>query len=70
MASAAAPSAPSASRARRGCAAAFAPIEAGYYLSDEPATATRFGIRIESDLVATEAETKYGWGSRLPASST
>ena len=44
----------------------LAPIEAGYYLSDEPGFYRdgAFGIRIESDLVATEAETKYGWGSR------
>ena len=42
------------------------PIEAGFYLSDEPGFYREgaFGIRIESDLVVQPAETRYAWGSR------
>ena len=50
----------------------LAPIEAGYYLRTEPGFYRdgAFGIRIESDLVATEAETKQGSRPGTSASST
>ena len=45
----------------------LAPIEEGYSLSDEPGfydPGLGFGIRIEADLVAEAAETRYAWGAR------
>lgn len=45
----------------------LAPIEEGYSLSDEPGfydPSLGFGIRIEADLVAESAKTKYDWGTR------
>ena len=45
----------------------LAPIEEGYSLSDEPGfydPKMGFGIRIEADLVAEAADTRYEWGAR------
>mmetsp|Transcript_13516 Transcript_13516/g.22477 ORF Transcript_13516/g.22477 Transcript_13516/m.22477 type:complete len:703 (+) Transcript_13516:98-2206(+) len=46
----------------------LAPIEEGYHLSDEPGFYKEgdhgFGIRIEADLIAEAATTRYAWGAR------